>query len=67
MKVQIERCWNGGDRFSFRLMPIQGGGVHIVCAGNDSGTWNRESARDAKDVIQRHYDVARENIRFVHK
>ena len=59
MKIKVESCWSGCDRFYFRLTLPHGGRERI-----EGETWTRETARRALDLLESVYHLPRRNIRF---
>lgn len=63
MKVKVENCWNGGNRYEFRLtMP---NGERVVMPKAEGDRWNRTYASLALDLIESYYKVKRRSVRFV--
>ncbi len=61
MKIKIQRCWHGGEKFSYRAL-ICGG---LLVYTNDE--WNRTIASQMLDLIALHIPGKdRKNIRFIH-
>ena len=61
MRIQIERCWSGGDRFTFRLTLPDGAREYVR-----GEVWNQETATEALNLLERVYGLARRSVRFVH-
>lgn len=61
MKVRVERCWGGGNRYSFRLTLPSGAREHIT-----GEKWDRAASIRARDLIEYNYGVTRSRIRFAH-
>ena len=61
MTVRVERCWSGGNKFSFRLTFPEGKREHIV-----GYQWSRRVASEALDIAQHLYGARRQNVRFKH-
>jgi len=67
MRVNVERCRGGGNRYHFRLeFQINGSHYRENIRCEDGENWNRSYAIEAKDLISANYGVKRENIRFDH-
>ena len=61
MNVQVETCWSGGEKFSFRLtLP---NGERLVVASQ--GQWHRNIAGRTLDTLEES-GYTRRNIRFKH-
>lgn len=63
MKIITEACWNGssgpyGGQYFRLLLPD---GNREAVAGH---TWDRRTAREALDILERIYGLKRANIRF---
>ena len=60
MKVKIQRCWAGGEKFYFRA---------LICGGllvrHDGSGWNRKTATEMLDLLEVH-GFDRSSVRFVH-
>jgi len=60
MKVKVQSCWAGGDKFYFRA---------LVCGGlrvrHDGSAWNRKVASEMLDLLEVH-GFDRSVVRFVH-
>lgn len=61
MKVKVQTCWCGGDKFVFRA--LIGGGLRIPAG--DSPKWTRKHATAMLDLLE-DSGFDRRNIRFVH-
>ena len=60
MKIKVQHCWHGGDKFSFRAVIC--GGILVYAY-----RWNRQVASEMLDEICRCVPhLKRENIRFIH-
>jgi len=62
MRVKVESCWGGGDRFYFRLILPDGSREHVP-----GERWCRKVASDALDVLENVYGYARGRVRFGHR
>ena len=61
MKVYVEHCWCGGDKFVFRAKIC--GGLRVV-----GEKWTRKIASEMLDAVCLHLpNVKRSSIRFVHR
>lgn len=63
MKVYVEGCWGGGDKYSFHLTTTCGKRYRVSCS---DGWWDRKIAAKALDLLQIELGIKRSNIRFVH-
>lgn len=63
MKVKVEQCWHGGEKFSFRLTFKDRSGRfrRESVLGCD---WVRSVASEALDVLEHLYGVSRRVVRF---
>ena len=61
MKVMVEHCYAGGEKFYFRLTPPN---KRLILLSGES--WNKKIASVAKDELCR-MGMKRENIRFILK
>ncbi len=61
MKVRVERCWAGNNRYYFRMTLPDG--RRATCNGED---WNRTMARSALDSLETNFNVTRSRVRFHH-
>lgn len=59
MKVKIQKCWHGGDKFSFRALVC--GGLLIKCEPGDD--WQRKYATAMLDLLEAE-GLDRSKIRF---
>jgi hypothetical protein len=59
MRIRVELCWHGHNRFSFRLTLPWGDREYI-----EGETWTRETARRALDLLESAYRLPRRNVRF---
>ena len=66
MKVYVEHCWGGNNKFYFRLTFQHEGRSVREHVGFHDGNWDRATAIEAKDLLERVYKLNRKNIRFVH-
>lgn len=59
MKVRVQRCWCGGDKFVFRA---------LICGGLlvRAEEWDRRVASEMLDLLEVEAGVDRRNVRFVH-
>lgn len=61
MRVTIQRCWHGSDKYSYRALIC--GGLHIYT----DREWCRSVATEMLDLICMHVPtVNRSSIRFNH-
>lgn len=64
MRVQVESCWSGGDRYYFRCTLPDG--TRILLGHNTDGDpWCREYAAQLRDVLERERGVNRNSVRAV--
>ena len=60
MKVKVQNCWAGSDKFYFRA---------LVCGGllvrHDGSGWSRKIATEMLDLLEVH-GFNRSVVRFVH-
>ena len=61
VSVKVAQCWNGGNKYSFRLTMPDGSRESI--GGQD---WTRKVARTALDLLQNVYGYERRKVRFRH-
>jgi hypothetical protein len=61
MKVKIQHCWCGGDKFVWRALVA--GGLRIPSDG--SYEWTRKTATEMLDVLEAE-GFDRRSIRFLH-
>jgi hypothetical protein len=61
MRVKVERCWCGGDKFRFRATTPDGHRFAIPCKDGDD--WSRRYAREMLDVLEDE-GYKRSNVRF---
>jgi hypothetical protein len=59
MKVKIQHCWCGGDKFVWRALVA--GGLRI----RSNGKWTRKTATEMLDVLEAE-GFDRRSIRFLH-
>ena len=59
--IRVERCWNGGTRFSFRLTMPDGSRESVT--GEE---WTRKVAGEALNIAEHVYGYDRRNVRFSH-
>lgn len=64
MKVKVEACWSGHDRWHFRCT-LPNGDRFNVGHNSDSDDWRREYATEMRDYIVNHYDVKRDSIKVI--
>jgi hypothetical protein len=59
MRIKIQHCWCGGDKFVFRA---------LICGGLlvRAEEWNRKVAAEMLDLLEVETGVDRRNVRFVH-
>lgn len=62
MKVRVQFCWCGGDKYVWRA--LIGGGLRIPASSN---TWDRKTASEMLDLIEVETGLDRSSIRFVHE
>ena len=65
MKISVESCWGGGEKYYFRLSFLSYGKAireTISCQPGDN--WSRVYAKEAKDLVSLLYGVKRDTIRF---
>ena len=65
MKVFVESCYHGHDRFSFRLYAGRER-IHYYMEEGKS-EWNNQIASKAKRLVQQCTGIEPKNIRFEHK
>ena len=63
MNVTVERCWSGGNNYSYRFKAK--GKPRIVMHSTTEGVWCRSEAIRAKDMLSYEWDVNRQKIRFI--
>lgn len=63
MIVKLEKCWNGGRSYSFRLTLPDGRRESI---SGDDGGWTKKRATEALDRLSTLYHLPRHSIRFHH-
>lgn len=59
MQIKVESCWNGvyhTKKFSYKN--------HWFTLRSDD--WNRETATEALDILEKVYHICRKNVRFKH-
>ena len=68
MKVKVQYCWCGGDKFIWRALiagglriPADGNGLRIPADGNE---WSRKAASEMLDLIEKEVGLNRRDIRF---
>ena len=61
MKVKVQFCWAGGDRYYFRALIC--GGLRIR---TETSTWTRRHAKEMLDLICAESSLNRSSIRFIH-
>ena len=59
MRIKVQHCWCGGDKFVFRA---------LICGGLlvRPEEWNRKVAAEMLDLLEVETGVDRRNVRFVH-
>lgn len=62
MKIKVENCWTGGEKFNFRLTLPNGSRVLVPALG---GQWHRGVAKRALDVLEG-LGFKRRTIQFTH-
>lgn len=66
MKVKVEGCWSGGEKFSFRLtFKDRWGRWHRE--GVSGQDWTRKIASEALDILESLYNIPRRTVRFSHR
>ena len=65
MTVKVEQCWNGRT-MTFRLNIPHRGKICRELVGGDTFIWDKATATDALNLIERLYKVPRRNVRFAH-
>lgn len=77
MRVKVQECWGGNDRFYFRLLiPSYGRyipgqrfawGHSTPYVERISGErWNRRTASEALSLLESVYGIPRRVVRFLH-
>lgn len=61
MKINVEFCNGGNNKFYFRLI-FKNGKREFV----NSESWNRKTASKALDLLQNVYGLKRKSIKFNH-
>ena len=61
MKVRVQICWCGGDKFVYRAVLC--GGLRVSAP---DGKWSRKVASELLDLIEIETGYARRNVRFIH-
>lgn len=62
MKVRVQMCYCGNDKFVVRALVC--GGLRVLAP---DGKWTRKVATDLLDILETHFPlVSRRNIRFTH-
>lgn len=64
MKVKVEGCWSGGNRYHYRLT-LPNGAREIISHG-EGDSWDRNMASRALDKLENLHGLKRKNIRFDH-
>ena len=59
MRVKVEQCWAGGDRYNFRFTLPDGKRESLP-----GYKWGRDVASRALDLLEHVYGLTRRNIRF---
>lgn len=62
MQVRVERCWCGGEKFTFRLTMPDGSREFVP-----GETWTRATAAEALNLLEHVYHVPRRTVRFTHR
>lgn len=62
MKVKVEHCWSGGDRYSWRFTANGKDQTMMTSFGRG---WDRQIATEALDFLERNWGIKRRNVRFV--
>lgn len=62
MKVRIQHCWGGGEKYYFRAL-VCGGLLLRVSEGEQ---WSRSIAKRMLDLIAIETGLSRASIRFIH-
>ena len=60
MTIRVEACWTGRDSGTRFRLTLPSGGHEFV----HGDTWNRQTAKDALDVLEHVYRLKRSSIRF---
>jgi hypothetical protein len=63
MKVTVDFCWNGNNKYSVRLEHKNHS--RIVVPVDDGCKWDRKIASKCLDAIEYNWSVNRKNIRFI--
>ena len=61
MKIKVQLCWCGGDKFVYRALVC--GGLRVLAP---DGKWTRSVASEMLDLIESNIAIERRNIRFTH-
>ena len=59
MKIKVEACWNGGNKYTYRLTMPDGSREFVTGA-----VWTRKLASGALDMLANVYGYRRQSIRF---
>lgn len=62
MIVKVERCWGGGEKLYFRLTMPCGSRESVI-----GEVWDRKTASEALDIVEKLYGANRRSVRFKHK
>ncbi len=62
MKVKVQRCWGGNDRYYYRAL-IAGG---LLVRVGEGEWWSRSVASQMLDMIEANAGIPRHRVRFVH-
>lgn len=63
MKIKVQFCWAGGDRYYWRA--LIGGGLRIS-VDSPQLVWTRSEASRMLDLITSEIRIDRSRIRFIH-
>lgn len=61
MRVYVELCWSGGERFSFRLTTADGRRFSV-----SGDKWTRATASNARSLLAAETGRNRSAFRFIH-
>lgn len=61
MKVKVQLCWCGGDKYAYRASI--GGGLRVSAP---DARWTRSVASKMLDLLEIELGVDRRSVRFVH-
>jgi hypothetical protein len=62
MKVHVELCWCGGERYSVRLTLRDGRNFRIPLKEGEQ--WNRRVSREARGLLEAETGLDRNRFRF---